>query len=185
MSERPNTRRRKGPSVALAAAACALLLAAVAAPAEEDLDEPSALTCRLPGSWLTQVDIGGRFFTQYGGGANATCGPLSIEWILFDPTLFGNFPTAVRVTRAAGAWSSRGRAYDYTWIAYGIDGTGFPVYSIKGSGTGRFEGCGAIGFDWVLEVFPWPMSPLTDPPVTCLSGTGAKQRIPVSRAVCP
>jgi hypothetical protein len=172
----------------MVAATCALLLlvsAAAPAAAEEALDPSSAPTCRLPGSWLAQVDIGGWFFTQYGGGANATSGPLSVEWILFDPTLFGNFPAAVRVTQAEGGWLARGPGYDYTWVAYGLDGMGFPVYAIRGSGAGTLKECGTIEFDWVLEVFPWPMNPLVDRPVTCLSGRGTKQRIPVVRATCP
>ncbi len=187
MREEMHFHNRTGRIAALVAATCALLLFAAAAPAEQEAepDHLSAPACRLPGSWLAQVDIGGWFFTQYGGGANATSGPLSVEWILFDPTLFGNFPATVRVTQAAGGWLSRGRRYDYTWVAYGLDVAGLPVYAIRGSGTGKFEDCGTIEFDWVLEVFPWPMNPLVDPPVTCLSGRGTKQRIPVVRATCP
>jgi hypothetical protein len=189
MREKLHSHNRTGRIAALAAAMCALLFLAAAAPAEEEedaaLDRSTAPACRLQGSWLTQVDIGGWFFTQYGGGANSTSGPLTIEWILFDPTLFGSFPAAVRVTQAAGGWISRGRGYDYTWVAYGLDAAGLPVYSIKGSGTGRFAECGEIGFDWVLEIFPWPMNPLVDSPVTCLSGHGTKQQIPVARATCP
>ena len=175
-----------GRTAALLASTCALLLLTVPVSASMKGLEPSPVSgCHLEGSWLAQVDIGGRFFTQYGGGANATAGPLTIEWILFDPTLFGNFPTTVRVTQAAGGWHRNGQSYDYTWIAYGLDSSGRPVYAIKGSGTGKLDDCDMIGFDYVLEVFPWPLNPLVDRPVTCLSGTGAKQRIPVARATCP
>lgn len=186
MRERLDRYGRKRLGAAWVAVACALLLAAAVAPAEEEglapADRPGG---RLHGSWLAQVDIGGWFFVQYGVGANAVTGPLNLEWILFDPTLFGSFPGAVRVTAGAGSWRSRGRGYGYTWIAYGIDGAGLPVYAIRGSGTGEVQGGNTIVFDWVLEVFPWPMNPLVDPPVTCLAGTGVKQRIPVALSTCP
>jgi hypothetical protein len=143
-----------------------------------------AAGCRLQGSWLAQVDIGGRFFVQYDG-MNTAGGSLTIEWIRFDPTLFGNLPTAVRLTQAAGEWENNGHGYDYTWIAYGLDASGAAVYSVRTSGSGRTEGCDAIEFDYVVEVFPSPLNPLTDHPVTCLSGHGSKVRVPVARATCP
>lgn len=186
MFERPCSRPRTVLTAALVAVASALLLVAAVAPAEEEWPGPAAVPgCRLPGSWLAQVDIGGWFFTRYGTGTSATGGPLSIEWILFDPTLFGSFPAAVRVTAGAGGWRSRAQGYGYTWVAYGLDGAGLPVYAIRGSGTGAVQNCDTIEFDWVLEVFPWPMNPVVDPPVTCLAGTGVKQRIPVALSTCP
>ena len=177
--------RRIGRTVVLLAAVCSVF--AVAMPAAAQPREWSAVaSCRLQGSWLAEVDIGGRFFAQYAAGANANSGALTLEWILFDPTLFGNFPTAVRLTQAAGGWQSHGQSYDYTWVAYGLDSAGIPVYAIKGSGTGTFQGCDTIAFDWVLEVFAGPdFDPLVGDPVTCLSGFGTKDRIPVERASCP
>lgn len=142
--------------------------------------------CPLQASWLSEVDIGARFFTTYMRGATATEGPLSIEWIVGDPTLFGNFPTAVGLTQAAGTWRSNGqRTYEYTWIGYGLDSAGIPLYAWKGSGTGTFQGCDAIIFDYVVEIFPFPLNPLFDEPVDCLSGFGNKYRIGLELAVCP
>ena len=110
---------------------------------------------------------------------------MAIEWIGFDPTLFGSFPTAVQVSQAIGAWHKvTAFEYRYTWIFYGFDESGAPLYSVRGSGTGTFPGCDAIVFDYVLEVFPAPLNPLEDDPVDCLSGSGAKHRIPVVEATC-
>jgi hypothetical protein len=137
MKDKRCSQNRPGRTTTLTCAVCALLLITVAAPAAAQADKCSTgASCRLQGSWLSEVDIGGMFFAQYEGGANATSGPLSLEWILFDTTLFNNFPTAVRLTQAAGGWRSHGRSYDYTWVAYGLDSAGIPVYAIKGSGTG-------------------------------------------------
>ncbi len=161
----------------------AVMVVVMASSALAMAPEPPALGCRLQGSWLAHVDVGGVFFVQYSG-ANAAGGSLSIEWIRFDPTLFGNFPSAVRITQGTGSWRNNGTGYDYTWIAYGIDKNGAPVYSIRTSGKGTIEACDTIPFDYVLEVFPAPMNPLTDTPVTCISGQGTKVRIPVVRAAC-
>lgn len=142
--------------------------------------------CSLQASWLSEVDIGARFFTTYMRGATATGGPMSVEWIVGDPTLFGNFPTAVGLTQALGSWRSTGRrSYEYTWIGYGLDSAGIPLYAWKGSGAGTLQGCDAIVFDYVIEVFPFPLDPLFDDPVVCLSGFGNKSRIGVELAACP
>ena len=59
-----------------------------------------------------------------------------------------------------------------------------PVYAIKMSGQGEVHGCHTTLFDWVMEIFPVPLDPLRDEPVTCLSGVGVKDRITVTLAVC-
>ena len=183
MRDAPRSQHRR--SATIAAAAGAILLAAAMAPAAQGPDAQGRRGCPLPGTWLATVDIGGVFFSQYGGGTEAVSGPLTVDWIAFDPSLFGNFPAATRLTPGDGGWHRHGGGYVYTWVAYGIDATGLPVYAIKGSGHGTFDGCGTIDFDWVLEVFPWPMDPLVDEPVTCLSGVGTKRRIPVAADTCP
>lgn len=132
------------------------------------------------------MDVGARFFTQYSAGATGTGGTLTIEWISFDPTLFGNFPAAVRTTQGMGAWRQvRAATYEYTWIAYGLDSAGIPAYSIKVSGSGALQDCDAIAFDYVMEIFPAGLDPLVDDPVLCVPGVGSKHRIPVSLPSCP
>jgi hypothetical protein len=76
------------------------------------------------------------------------------------------------------------RTYSYTWIAYGLDINGTPVYAIKTSGMGTIVGCHGTDFDWVMEIFPAPLDPLQDEPVVCLSGLGTKQRIRVELGTC-
>jgi len=187
MKDKCRSQNHPGRTIIVTGAVCALLIITFALPAAAQSNERcTAALCRPQGSWLSEVDIGGIFFSQYAAGANANSGALTIEWILFDTTLFNNFPTAVRLTQGAGGWQSHGRTYDYTWIAYGLDSAGIPVYAIKGSGTGAFQGCDTIAFDWVLEVYAGPdFDPLVGDPVTCLSGFGTKVRIPVVRSTCP
>lgn len=186
MRELTSIVRPIGRVAALGIALAAVLPVVLAAPAAAQPHEWTAVaSCRLHGSWLAEVDIGGRFFVQYGAGANASSGPMTVEWISFDPTLFGNFPTVVSLTQGVGAWARHGQTYDYTWMAYGLDPAGLPVYAVRTAGTGEFDGCETIAFDWVLEVFPTPLDPLGDDPVACLSGVGSKVRIPVELVTCP
>jgi hypothetical protein len=163
---------------------CALLLLTTAwSVAAQDVDPAGG--CSLTGSWIGEADIGAQFFAKYSRGDSAHEGPLTIEWIVVDPTLFGNFPSAVFATQGAGAWRMHSAVrYTYTWIAYGLDATGLPVYAIKMSGQGEIHGCDTTLFDWVMEIFPVPLDPLRDDPVTCLSGVGVKDRISVTLAVC-
>jgi len=171
----------------LALIACAFLMVAVNLPATER-SQGEVLKrgmCGLPGSWAGEVDIGARFFAQYSRGGWAGGGPLTIEWIVLDPTLFGNFPAAVRTTQSVGVWRMEtGNTYSYTWVAYGLDMNGTPVYAIKTSGMGTIRDCHSTDFDWVMEVFPAPLDPLHDEPPVCLAGTGTKERIPIELGIC-
>ncbi len=167
---------------------CAVVALGFAVPGEAQNPAPELrASCGLHGSWLSEVDIGARFLVTYGRGGIAVEGPMTIAWIAGDPTLFGAFPTAVALTGAAGSWrKGPGRdGYRYTWIGYGVDGAGIPVYAWKGSGTGTLQGCDLIVFDYVVEIFPWPLDPLDDDPVACIAGVGSKRRVAVDLGTCP
>lgn len=166
--------------------ACTLLMAAAHLPAADPFqgDEPKRGMCVLPGSWLGEVDIGARFFAQYNPDGLAR-GSVTIEWIVVDPTLFGNFPEAVHATQGVGVWRMENwYTYSYTWIAYGLDEYGMPVYAIKTSGEGTIRDCHSTDFDWVMEIFPAPLDPLLDDAPFCLAGLGTKQRIPIAQGTC-
>ncbi len=141
--------------------------------------------CSVYGAWQAEVDIGARFFVTYSRGVDVNEGPMAVEWIAGDPTLFGSFPSAVRLTQGAGAWERiNASTYRYTWISYGIDAAGVPVFAWKGSGIGTLQGCDMIVFDYVAEIFPMPLDPLMDEPVSCISGSGTKYRVSVVTAEC-
>jgi hypothetical protein len=167
--------------------ACTLFMVAANLPAADPSQDEAVKRgmCALPGSWVGEVDIGFRFFAQYSRGSWARGGPLAIEWILVDPTLFGNFPAAVRTTQSMGTWRMEtAKTYSYTWVAYGLDVNGTPLYAIKTSGMGTIRDCHSNDFDWVLEVFPAPLDPLHDEATVCLAGTGTKERIPIESGIC-
>jgi len=166
--------------------ACALLMVAANLQAADPLQGEALKRgmCALPGSWVGEVDIGARFFAQYNLEGWAR-GSVTIEWIMVDPTLFGYFPEAVRATQGAGVWRMENwYTYSYTWIAYGLDENGMPVYAIKTSGMGTIRDCHSTDFDWVMEVFPTPLDPLLDDTPVCLAGFGTKQRIPIALGTC-
>lgn len=176
------------PRFATVLALCSLIASGLALPCEAQSSAPELRTsCALEGSWLSEVDIGARFFVTYGRGATAVEGPMTIAWIAGDPTLFGSFPDAVHLTGASGAWRKGPGpdTYQYTWIGYALDSFGTLVYAWKGSGTGTLQGCDTIVFDYVVEIYPWPLDPLDDDPVACLAGVGSKRRVAVDLGVCP
>jgi hypothetical protein len=177
MSETFRSRHRTGRIVGLVSAVCALI--AVAGPAAATPpDVPANQGCHIQGSWLGQDTLGSpEFFIQFEGGANATSGPLAVEWITFDPTLGIGAP-ADSVTPAAGQWSKNAGSYDYTFVFYGLN-SGVPVYALRVSGADTFNGCDTLNYKYTVESLPLPLDPLSDftPDAVVLSGTGTKTRI--------
>jgi hypothetical protein len=174
-------------SAGLVPVACALLLVIVGAspPAQ-------AQPCTVEGAWISEADVGAVFFKVANRGANANSGTLFIEWVVMDPTLFGNFPDAVTLTQGVGVWQHHlnedvagNRETHYTWMAYGLGSDGLPVYVVvKVSGADTLQSCNTIAFDYVMEIFLASQDPFVDPPIACIEGTGVKHRIPVTAASC-
>jgi hypothetical protein len=164
----------------------AVPLAFLAVPVAAASDElPQARLCVIDGTWIGETDSGARFLINYNSAPLGLAGGMSLEWIVFDPTLYGTFPSAVSMSQGMGVWQrTRWNSYDYTWIAYGLDAGGLPVYSIKTSGTGVVQSCDRFEFNYNIEVFPTPLDPLEDDPVACIPGTGVKRRVPLSQASC-
>ena len=181
-----HAQRRRSSGRWLTTAALALLLLAMAGPAVAEPPEiPPRPPCSGEGSWLGWVDTGVTFFVVNSAGATGRSGTTTLEFIYTDPTLFGNFPDAVRTTAAEGAWDQvTATTHRFTFIAYGLDATGMPLYSLRGSGTSAMTGCDSMVLDWVMEIFPYPLDPLVDAPVGCMSGTGTETRIQVVQATC-
>lgn len=173
-------------SVGLVPVACAFLLAIGSVPAAA-----SSPPCTVEGAWLSQADVGAVFFKVANRGASATNGTLFIEWVAMDPTLFGNFPDAVKLTEGVGAWrtdiqedAARQRSFNYTWMAFGLGADGLPQYVILVSGVDTMESCNSLAFDYTMEIFLASQDPFVDEPVACMAGTGVKQRIPVTAGSC-
>lgn len=141
--------------------------------------------CSNVGTWQGLGDTGFTWMNIITPGANATVGQLDLEWVLVDPTLFGFFPEAVRVTNAIGVWEKVNRhTYVVTWVAWGFDMNGVPVYVGRLSGTDTMLDCDHIDVDYVLEVFLPGQDMDTDPPIFCANGHASETRMPLVQAIC-
>jgi hypothetical protein len=142
--------------------------------------------CSVLGTWHGVSDTGARWMVTDTRGQSATVGQMVVEWVLWDPTLLGNFPTAVRTTNPMGVWEKvNGNTSKYTWIAYGLDGIGQPLYTIRASGTGSMVNCDETHLTYVTEVF-LPLQDISkDTPIATFCGTGIETRMQLVQATCP
>lgn len=118
-------------------------------------------------------------------GQNAFNGQMTVEWVEIDPTLFGNFPDAARVTNAYGVWKQVGwRVYPFNWIGYGLDQDGILIYTARASGEAYLVDCDHLDITYVLEVWLAGDDISTDPPLFCIPGTAVETRMPLVEASC-
>jgi hypothetical protein len=141
--------------------------------------------CSHVGTWHGVSDTGATYMVTDTQGPSATVGQLVVEWILWDPTLGGNFPTAVRTTNPMGVWEKVfHRKAKFTWIAYGFDGNGAPLYTIRCSGIGSMVNCDESHFTYVTELF-LPLQDISkDKPIATFCGTGVETRMQLVQATC-
>lgn len=109
--------------------------------------------CGVVGTWTHWGTFG--WYGVVSPGTSATVGQIEIEWITWDPTIGGRLP-AVRTTGPKGVWEKvNQREYKYTWVAYGLDADGLPVYVLRASGVGTLPRCDRFDITGWLEMF-WP-----------------------------
>lgn len=146
----------------------------------------NSMSCGRVGTWFGLSDSGISWIAADNPGPNATVGQVTLEWSVIDPTLGGNFPTAVRTTNAMGVWSKVNRhLYEYTWVAYGLGADGLPVYVARASGTAELVDCDNVDIVYTLELFDPAQDIWTEPPLYgCISGTGQEWRMPLVQASC-
>jgi hypothetical protein len=137
--------------------------------------------CGRVGTWFGQGDSGTTWIAIVTAGMSATVGQINMEWVLLEPTLGGFFPTAVRVTGGKGVWEKVNQnQYKYTWVAYGLDATGQPVYVARTSGFETIAGCDQTNITYTLELFSPEQNIWSDPPFFgAFTGTGVENRMPV------
>jgi hypothetical protein len=141
--------------------------------------------CGEEGTWQGLADNGFSWMNTITRGGDATHGQLDLAWVTIDPTLGGAFATAVQTTPARGVWRKVDpRSARWTWMTYGLDAAGAPVYVIRASGTHRLKDCDQLAIAYVLEVFLPSQDMDTDPSVACLRGTAVEKRMALHRASC-
>jgi hypothetical protein len=141
----------------------------------------AAPPCTAVGTWLGQGDSGFTWMNIKTPGSSATTGQVDVTWIEVDPTLFGAFPDAVRITNGRGVWQMvSGDTVEYTWMAYGLDASAALVYFARVSGSHTEDDCDHHSITYVMELF------LPDStPVFCAEGTANETRMPLVQATCP
>ena len=141
--------------------------------------------CSNLGTWHGVVDSGATYMVTITRGQSATVGQFVAEWVLWDPTLNQAFPTAVRTTNPLGVWEKvNGKEFTFTWIAYGLDGNGAPLYTIRASGISLLVNCDELHLTYVTEVFS-PLDISMESPIATFCGSGTETRMQLVQATCP
>jgi hypothetical protein len=163
----------------LVAATCAVLLflggSAMAA----------SNNCPALGAYFGTSAFGNSWIATITRGSSATVGQAYLEWVYFDATLGGAFPSAVRLANSVGVWKKvEGNLVEWTWVSHGFDASGTVLYKLRASGTWWFVDCDHAEEAYVVEVFLASQDMNTDPPVSCFPGTATETRMQVVQAVC-
>jgi hypothetical protein len=91
--------------------------------------------CKLTGGWLGYFGGSAGWVGVVDGVSNAY-GTITIDYPALDPTLYGTFPTAVRVGTLRGVWErTGGRSFAYTTLAVAVDAQGNSLWLGKLAGT--------------------------------------------------
>jgi len=142
--------------------------------------------CSVLGTWHGVVNSGATYMVTITRGQSATVGQFVAEWVLWDPTLEGYFTDAVRTTNPMGVWEKvNGNTSKWTWIAYGLDGIGQPLYTIRASGISSMVNCDELHLTYVTEVFLPSQDISKDTPIAVFCGTGIETRMQLVQATCP
>lgn len=141
--------------------------------------------CTRIGTWHGVSDLGFTWMAIKTPGQNAVNGQVNVEWIYFDPTLFGNFDDAARITNGIGVWKKVGRhLYQFTWMAYGLDQDGEVLYTMRASGEAESVDCDTADITYVLKVWPEGDDISPDPDPVCIPGTATETRMPLVQESC-
>ncbi len=164
----------------------AALLAAVAVFASSGTVMAASANCSRVGTWHGVGDSGSTWIAADTPGSSATVGQFALEWVLIDPTLGGFFPTVSRATNALGVWQKvNEHTYQYTWIAYGLDAGGLPVYVARASGIASMADCNHVNLTYALELFAPGQDISTEPPAFgTYCGTATETRMALVQATC-
>jgi hypothetical protein len=142
--------------------------------------------CPVAGTWHGASAIGATWMAVASPGANATYGQVVLEWVRWDPTLRGYFPTAVRTTSAMGVWEKvDGKTIHVTFVAYGFDGNGAPLYTIRLIAVSTEVDCDHRSMTYVMEIFLPQQDISKDSPIGKLCGSGTETRMQPVQATCP
>lgn len=142
--------------------------------------------CSAVGTWHGVAAVGSAWTAVATPGASATGGQVVLEWVRWDPTLRNFFPTAVRTSGPLGVWEKvDGKTILVTFVAFGFDGNGAPLYTIRISAVSTELDCDHRSMTYVTEVFLPTMDIYKDSPIGKLCGSGTETRMQLVQVTCP
>lgn len=126
--------------------------------------------CSQQGTWFGVVSPEDTTLTGWIAvvtGKSENSGTNNLDYPTFDPTLGGNFPSAVRISTTRGAWErTGGNTFNYTFMGIAVDEFGIPVWIAKVSGQSTLSAdCNSETITAVLEAFLPSTSPFDGDPL--------------------
>lgn len=141
--------------------------------------------CSGPGAYFGSNPFGNSWIVNITRGSSATVGQVYLEWVHFDATLGGVFPSAVRLANAVGVWEKgEGNLYKWTWVSHGYDASGTILYTLRASGAWSFVDCDHAEEAYVVQLWLASQDMNTDTPIGCFPGTATETRMQVVQAAC-
>lgn len=155
---------KKG-SYIVASAFALMLIGLVSFPDQGIANQDPA--CSYIGSWYGVNADGDLEWMINVQGPSQTSGTNNLESLLFDLTIGGAFPTAVKSTTLRGVWEKTGnRTFAFTMIGYAVDANGATVWIGKMSGTAALiDDCRREYIELTMEIFAPGTDPFADEPL--------------------
>jgi hypothetical protein len=121
-------------------------------------------TCSFQGAWLDFDTDGQAYAIATVQGQSQASGTVVLEVPGVDPTLFGSFPTTVRVSDLRGVWErNSGNYFRWVVIGLGVDENGATVWIGKLIGTSTIlDDCNTEYIQTLLEVYLPNQNPFAD-----------------------
>lgn len=128
--------------------------------------------CSFRGSWYGFLPTLQLDFMSTAHGLSGSRGTYTIEIPGFDPTLFGYYPDAVKISTLRGTWERiNNQSIAFTVIGYAVDLYGQTQWIGKISGIDTFtEDCNSISISNTTEVFEPGDDPFQDSFVLAFPG---------------
>ena len=125
--------------------------------------------CKLTGGWIGYFgNVAG--WTAVADGVSQSNGTITINYPALDPTLFGAFTDAVRVSSLQGVWErTGGSTFAYVTIGIAVDAQGNTLWIGKLYGTETMQaGCDVELVTATFEVYAPNANPFGDEPLLVL-----------------
>lgn len=125
--------------------------------------------CKLAGAWIGYLGNDGSW-TAIADGVSNSHGSITIAFPALDPTLFGAYPTAVRISPLQGVWErTGGSTFAYTTLAIAVDAFGNSLWIGKLTGTESLQaGCDIELVTATFSVYAPNANPFEDAPLMVL-----------------